>query len=1358
MSSGGSPYVIPPPIITSTAHPNVLETRITADKTANVDIGRVGQNANVETYNGFIPGPLLHVKKDDSIVVRLINLLEHPTGIHWHGIELANSADGTEVTQEPALPKFASPPLFPAPAGGSYLYKFKCTRPGLFWYHPHHHLSTNRVFRGLYGMIVVDDPVEALLGPDVLPNASQTVQLVISDTTVTTSPVADDPSYTSSSADWDCFPGLPKTQPAPTPTDLCVATAAPGGATNDDGSDRTLVQGDYLAGDIPSIIRPAGRVNEGQTVLTNGMNVGARPGTPTVPGALPPTAHKFDVKSKGGVRLQIVNCCTIRYLRLRLTLGDNASTPGQLVPLYRIGGEGGLLDVARREGGTVGTLNMKYALGEILIPPGGRADVVAVIPNEAVDTNLTLWTRDFERQGDPSNPNGPPKFSQHPTVPVMHMRISGPAASVDESIMADGVPLRPSTDLVVPLPPPSSAADALLDPSGFGKPGTNNSDIRITTSAGPSIDGVNVGFEDPSTHVPYSPYWNAPHIASSRYAEAGRLLQLSVTNRTNAHHPFHLHGFSFQPVSLEPWTGATVVPTGGIPAWPYNEFRDTFDIPAKYVFTFRVRLDDRPLLDGTTMSPAYGRWLYHCHIFFHHHQGMISELVVCDASGDEKLDVDVNGSWAFALATGKATRTGKYHSFDSTVVTLTAEDDNGNPIGNFVPAFVPGLASGNWSWEYQSLSSSDSFTTYVYVTGTDALGKKDQAVFRLRIADGGDDGADNGDPHIKTVDGHYYDFQAAGEFTLLRDAEGLEIQTRQTPVPTATPVTDPNSELRTCVSVNTAIAARIGSHRIAYQPMRKGGGGELQFFLDGRPANLTARGFDLDGGRVTAYPVGNVMALRVDYADQTVLIATPWFWSNNNVWLLNITVSHTDADMGLMGRIPTGTWLPLLANGASVGRKPDELHDRYVVLYRTFADSWRVTDKTSLFVYAPGTSTKTFTDCEWPSEEPPCTRVNPEFAIPGAKPPLDGIEPEVAEQLCRPVTIDDLHKGCVFDVATTGDKSFVELYFLQQEMRLKATSVQIVSDRPRTRPGEAVTFTAIVIPLTRGRGIPMGVITFVVDDEAVETIELDERGRASWKTERLGVGEHRIRAEYTAIRDHAEYRNSSSPGLAHRVEKRAVADRSHAPYRLRGSFYEACDCFTVCPCWMGNNPDGGECTGVFAWEIDQGSIDNVDVSGLRIVSVSHHVGNREEAKQRVVIFIDDRATRQQADALTAAFSGRLGGPLKELADILGQLAGVERAPIELRRDGRITRLTVDHRVRIEGAGNEGPSGRPMVLNDGRLSKVLGTPAAIGESGRFRIGLMTHGMEMDLRGRSTMSGRFNYVNSPKADAPEPRAHG
>jgi FtsP/CotA-like multicopper oxidase with cupredoxin domain len=1351
MSSGGSPYVVPLPVDTNPGDPTVLETEIVAARTTGVDIGLpAGLLANIETFNGAIPGPTLKLNVNDTVIVRLINLLDHPTGIHWHGIELANSADGTEVTQEPVLPAFTTPPPSPAPAGGSYLYKFKVPRPGLYWYHPHHHVSINRVFRGLYGMIVVADPNEAaLIAAGVIPGAANTRQIVLSDITVckaandaatyvnptTVMPATDAAEWISGNT----------AQPGPAPRALCEM--APTGSATKDDHDGTAAVASWPVSAVPSIVRPpgpgGGRTNEGQTVLTNGVNVGARAGVPLAsgplgPGALAPGAHLLDVQAGQGLRLQIANCCTTRYCRLILT-----TNLGVQVPLWRIGGEGGLLDSAIQEGGSIpdpvgglGPFDTKYLPGEILLPPASRVDVVAAIPAGATGV-LTMWTRDFQRTGG--------GFADMPTVPVMHLNVVG-AAPVAYAI--DATTLLRASIPGAAVPALGSPNATLLTPAGgFVAPKFGMADQDIALGTVMPLLGVNgvVG-----TFEPFVPYSSAPHIGSSRYAETGRILELTVTNGSGAHHPFHLHGFSFQPIRLTQPGSPTFT-------WPYREFRDNIDLPSNYTLTFRVRLEDRTLLDGVTLGGALGRWLFHCHIFFHHHRGMISELVVTDASGREKPNVDVGGSWAYAPSMGTAKRSGTFFSLDSTVVSLTATDAAGTPVGSFT-TFVPG-ASGTWAWEYVSPGGDDS-VRYVYITGTDALGRKDQAVFRLKIG-APDDGADNGDPHISTVDGHYYDFQSAGEFTLLRDTEGLEIQVRQTPVPTATPITDDNSGLTTCVSVNTAVAARIGASRIAYQPM-KAGDGRLQFFLDGKPADLTERGIDLEAGRVSAYQVGATTALRVDYANHTVLTVTPWFWTSNNVWLLNVSVSHTDADQGLMGRIPPQTWLPKLPNGATVGPRPAGLHERYIALYKTFADAWRVTDQTSLFVYAPGTSTQTFTDLDWPTEKPPCKQVKPEFQIPGANPPLVGIKPDVAERLCKPVTEKDLHLGCVFDVATTGDKTLVENYLLAQELRRNGTAVQIVSDKPRTRPGESVVFTATVTALTKGRPIPGGTISFLVDDVPAEKpVDLDKRGRATLKTASLSIGVHRVRAVYAAGGDTDFYLNSSSPGLRHPVEKRAPANRSQAPYRIRGLFYEACDCFTVCPCWMGNNPDGGECTGVFAWEIEQGSIDGVDVTGLKAVSVSHHVGDRDEAKQRVVIFVDDRATRQQADALAAAFSGRLGGPLQELADILGQLAGVERAPIELRRDGRVTTLIVDHRIRIEGAANEGPSGRPMALNDGRLSQVLGSPAEVGESGRFRIGLKDHGMEMDVRGRSTMSGRFSYVHTPKPGAPEtsetPGAH-
>jgi FtsP/CotA-like multicopper oxidase with cupredoxin domain len=1326
MSSDGSPYVTPDPTDTDPSA-SVLETTIIAAKTAGVDVG-AGLLANVETYNGVIPGPTLRLNVGDTAIVRLINLLDHPTGIHWHGIELSNSADGTEVTQEPAAARFPMPPPDPVPEGGTYLYKFKAFRPGIFWYHPHHHLSINRVFRGLYGMIIVADPNEAaLIATGVIPGPADTKELVLSDITVCKAPGMNDPATypdptmvvpPSDAAEWLSGSAA---QAAPTPVNLCEV--GPGGATNDDGSVAVV---SYGAGDIPSMIRGAGRLNEGQVVLTNGRNVGGRAGTPDNPApALAPGAFAHDVLAGQGLRLQIANCATLRYFRLRLTRAN-----GDIVRLVRIGGEGGLLDAAQVEGGTKDTLVMKYDLGEILVPPASRVDVVAAIPDdEPLGSKLTLWTRDFKRLGPVGSTDN---FADLPSVPVMHLNITGPAPST--YTIDQDTPLRASIpDPVETLGGPD---DTLLDPLTFvpAKIGMANQDIAITTP--PGINGF------PGTFEGFVPYTSAPHIDASRFAEDGRTLQLTVTNESQAHHPFHLHGFSFQPISLVPRPGAPPSVTGSY-TWPYREFRDNIDIPANYRLTIRVRLDDRELVDGVTMGGAFGRWLFHCHIFFHHHQGMISELVVTNADGKEKPNVDVGGSWAYTPSGGVATRRGTWHSPEGNPVTLAAT------LGT-----VTQNLDGTWDWEYDTAAAgAPDAVHYVYVTATDTVTSLlDQTVFRLKIG-APDDGGDNGDPHIRTVDGKYYDFQAAGEFTLLRDHAGLEIQARQTPVPSATPITDSYSGLQSCVSVNTAVAARVGAHTVSYQP-HPDSHVRLQLFLDGKAADISERGLDLDAGRIVAFPVGTATGIRIDYANGTVLTITPYFWSSYNIWILNVGVAHTDADMGIMGRIPPQTWLPLLPNGATVGPKPADPGERYIALYRTFANAWRVTDATSLFVYAPGTSTKTFTDPKWPGETPPC-KPQPRFEIPGANPPLVNIKPAIAERLCKPVTVDDLHRGCVFDVATTGDKALVENYLRAQEVRLTSTAVQLVSDKPRTRPGDTVVFTATVSALIGGQPVPTGHVVFLVDDQDVsKRIDLDKRGRASFKIASLSLGVRRVRAVYTS--NDETYRSSSSPSLRHAVERKPAADRRLAPYQLTGVFYEACDCFTICPCWLGSDPDGGECTGVFAWEIEKGSIDGVDVAGLRAVSISHHTGSREDAKQRVVIFVDERATRRQMDAMAAAFSGRLGGPLQQLADLLGELRAVEPAPIVFRREGRLTTLTIDRRIRVEGAASEGPSGRLMALNHGKLATVLGTPAEIGQSGRFHIGLSDHGMEIDVRGRSTMSGRFSYTHRPTPGARVPDA--
>jgi FtsP/CotA-like multicopper oxidase with cupredoxin domain len=293
---------------------------------------------------------------------------------------------------------------------------------------------------------------------------------------------------------------------------------------------------------------------------------------------------------------------------------------GQQVTLFRIGGQGGLLDRVRVEGGTQGTLDTRYDLGEILLPVAAREDIVFVVPEGKNGDIVTLWTLDYQRIGAGSG------FSGLPTVPVAHFRIVGAASKNERFTIAEGDPLRVHPAVNDPIESLKTLATVpLLDPSQFSTPlpGSADETIKITAGSIPSIDGIDGVIFDEG--LPGGDFTTIPHIDSSRYATVGTLVELTIRNESAAHHPWHPHGFSIQPVRFSENASGTTVLT-----FSYNEFVDTVDIPPGHSLVYRVRLDDRPSADFVSPGGAVGRWAFHCHIFFHAGLGMISELVVVE--------------------------------------------------------------------------------------------------------------------------------------------------------------------------------------------------------------------------------------------------------------------------------------------------------------------------------------------------------------------------------------------------------------------------------------------------------------------------------------------------------------------------------------------------------------------------------------------------------------------------------------------------------------------------------------------------------------------------------------------------------
>ncbi len=112
-----------------------------------VNIG--GRSGHAITVNGTLPGPLLRFREGEELSLRVKNMLDEDTSIHWHGLLVPFYMDGVPGVSFPGIR-----------AGETFEYKFALPQSGTYWYHSHSGLQEQA---GHYGPLIVDpagrDPV-----------------------------------------------------------------------------------------------------------------------------------------------------------------------------------------------------------------------------------------------------------------------------------------------------------------------------------------------------------------------------------------------------------------------------------------------------------------------------------------------------------------------------------------------------------------------------------------------------------------------------------------------------------------------------------------------------------------------------------------------------------------------------------------------------------------------------------------------------------------------------------------------------------------------------------------------------------------------------------------------------------------------------------------------------------------------------------------------------------------------------------------------------------------------------------------------------------------------------------------------
>ena len=200
-----------------------------------------------------------------------------------------------------------------------------------------------------------------------------------------------------------------------------------------------------------------------------------------------------------------------------------------------------------------------------------------------------------------------------------------------------------------------------------------------------------------------------------------------------------------------------------------------------------------------------------------------------------------------------------------------------------------------------------------------------------------------------------------------------------------------------------------------------------------------------------------------------------------------------------------------------------------------------------------------------------------------------------------------------------------------------------------------------------------------------------------------------------------------------------------AGYQLEGSLLEACSCEVLCPCWIGEDPDHGTCEAFNAYHLDSGTIRGVDESGLSFVSVLRIPGNVLAGNWRAAWYISQEASDEQFEAIHDAFGGRLGGPLADLAGLVGEVVTVERAEIRHETRGGKGTLRIGDVVYGEMEPYRSPDGKSVTtLRDSVFSTVPGSPAYVAKATRNRADLPQHDFVWDFEGRNAIQSDYHIT--------------
>jgi CopA family copper-resistance protein len=538
---------------------------------AHTHVNITGTEKIATTINGTIPGPTLHWREGDTVTLRVKNLLDEETSLHWHGIILPYQMDGA--------PQISFNGIAP---GETFTYRFKVKQSGTYWYHSHSEMQEQT---GLYGAIVIDP-----LKPDSI-QADRDYVLLMSDWT------DEDP--------MEVFAKLKKESAyynynQPTVIDFFKDVTGEGFKSafekrhmwnmmrmnRTDLSDISASTYTYLVNGHNSADNWLGLFKPGENVRLRFINASAQ--------------SFFDVRIPG-LKMTVVSADgqsvdPVEIDEFRIGLAENYDvivTP--IESAYTI-----FAQSMDRTGFVRGTLATQQGLSAP-VPALDKAEPLAM-----VDMMGSMdHTMGHEMAGMDHSNMTPEQMSQmdHSMHTMAGMADAQTASKKSVQVHHASTEFGASVDMRVDTPRTN------LDDPGVG---LRNNGRRVLTYADLHTIGGTLDVRPPTREMELHLTGNMQRYTWSfdglEYSDSkpihfrhGERLRVILHNDTMMAHPVHLHGM---------WSELET------PDGEFQARKHTIIVQPAQRVTFLVTAD------------ALGRWPWHCHLFYHMHAGMFREVVV----------------------------------------------------------------------------------------------------------------------------------------------------------------------------------------------------------------------------------------------------------------------------------------------------------------------------------------------------------------------------------------------------------------------------------------------------------------------------------------------------------------------------------------------------------------------------------------------------------------------------------------------------------------------------------------------------------------------------------------------------------